>query len=65
MSMEKNCGMISTEKNATFIQHLSLAILSGGIRQTEIQTVEPFVPGSSISELEVAIGKLKSYVARC
>jgi hypothetical protein len=33
----------------------------GGIRQTEIQTAEPFVPEPSISELEVAIGNLKSY----
>jgi hypothetical protein len=32
-----------------------------GIRQIEIQTAEPFVPELSISELEVAIGKLKSY----
>jgi hypothetical protein len=31
----------------------------GGIRQTEIQTVEPFVPELSISEVEVAIGRLK------
>jgi hypothetical protein len=31
----------------------------GGIRQTEIQTAEPFVPEPSISEVEVAIGKLK------
>jgi hypothetical protein len=28
-------------------------------RQTEIQTAEPFVPEPSISEVEVAIGKLK------
>jgi hypothetical protein len=33
----------------------------GGIRQTEIQTAEPFVPEPSISEVEVAIGNLKSY----
>jgi hypothetical protein len=33
----------------------------GGIRQTEIQTAEPFVPELSISELEVAIGKPKRY----
>jgi hypothetical protein len=33
----------------------------GGIRQTEIQTAEPFVPEPSISDIEVAIGKLKSY----
>jgi hypothetical protein len=31
----------------------------GEIRQTEIQTAEPFVPEPSISEVEVAIGKLK------
>jgi hypothetical protein len=33
----------------------------GGIRQTEIQTVEPFVPEPSISEVEVTIRKLKRY----
>jgi hypothetical protein len=33
----------------------------GGIRQTEIQTAETFVPETSISEVEVAIGKLKRY----
>jgi hypothetical protein len=32
-----------------------------GIRQTEIQTTESFVPEPSISEVEVAIGKLKRY----
>jgi hypothetical protein len=32
-----------------------------GIRQTEIQTAEPFVPEPSISEVEVAIGNLKRY----
>jgi hypothetical protein len=37
----------------------------GGIRQTEIQTAQPFVPERSMSEVEVAIGELKSYVARC
>jgi hypothetical protein len=34
------------------------------IRQTEIQTTEPFVPEPSISEVEVAIGKLKRYKSR-
>jgi hypothetical protein len=34
---------------------------AGGVRQTEIQTQEPFVPEPSISEVEVAIGKLKRY----
>jgi hypothetical protein len=33
----------------------------GGIRQTEIQTAEPFVPEPSSSEVEVAIGKLRRY----
>jgi hypothetical protein len=33
----------------------------GGTRQTEIQIAEQFVPERSISECEVAIGKLKSY----
>jgi hypothetical protein len=32
-----------------------------GIRQTEIQTADPFVPEPSMSEVEVAIGKLKRY----
>jgi hypothetical protein len=31
----------------------------GGIRQTEIQTAEPFVPEPSISEVEAAIRKLR------
>jgi hypothetical protein len=34
---------------------------AGGVRQTEMQTAEPFVPQSSTSEFEVAIGKLKIY----
>jgi hypothetical protein len=33
----------------------------GGVSQTEVQTAEPFVPQPSISEVEVAIGKLKTY----
>jgi hypothetical protein len=33
--------------------------VGGDVRQTEIQTAEPFVPEPSISE--VAIGKLKRY----
>jgi hypothetical protein len=43
-----------------FCQLLNVQLL-GGIRQTEIQTAEPFVPEPSISEGEVAIEKLKSY----
>jgi hypothetical protein len=35
----------------------------GGIRYIEIQTAEPFVSEPSISEVEVAIGKLKSYMS--
>jgi hypothetical protein len=33
----------------------------GGIGHIDIQTAEPFVSEPSISEVEVAIGKLKSY----
>jgi hypothetical protein len=36
-----------------------------GISQTEIQTAKLLVPEPSISEVEVAIGKLKRYVTRC
>jgi hypothetical protein len=32
-----------------------------GIRQTEMQTAEPFVAEPSISEVKVAFGKLKRY----
>jgi hypothetical protein len=34
---------------------------AGGVRQTEMQTAEAFVPQPSASEVEVAIGKLKRY----
>jgi hypothetical protein len=34
---------------------------AGGVRQTEMHTVEPFVPQPSASEFEAAIGKLKGY----
>jgi hypothetical protein len=40
---------------------LSTIKCPAGIRQTEIQTAEPFLPEPSISEVEVAIGKLKRY----
>jgi hypothetical protein len=33
----------------------------GGIRQTEIQTAEPFVPEPCATQVEVAIKKLKRY----
>jgi hypothetical protein len=33
----------------------------GGVRQTEMHTVEPFVPDPCASEVEVAIWKLKRY----
>jgi hypothetical protein len=33
----------------------------GGIRRTEIQTAESFVPELSISEVDVAVGKLQMY----
>jgi hypothetical protein len=38
-----------------------LNVKMGVIRQTEIQTGEPFVPEPRMSEVEVAIGKLKRY----
>jgi hypothetical protein len=34
---------------------------AGGVRQTEMHTAEPFVPGPSASEAEVAIGKTERY----
>jgi hypothetical protein len=34
---------------------------AGGVRKTAIDTAEPFVPQTSASEVEVAVGKLKSY----
>jgi hypothetical protein len=37
--------------------------VSGGIRQTEIHTAEPFVPEPIAAEVEVAIRKLKRYKA--
>jgi hypothetical protein len=33
----------------------------GGIKQTEIQTAEPFVPEPSAADVEVAIRKMKRY----
>jgi hypothetical protein len=34
---------------------------AGGVRQTEMQTAEPFMLETAVSEVEVAIGKLKRY----
>jgi hypothetical protein len=34
---------------------------AAGVKQTEMYTAEPFVPQHSSSEVEVAVGKLKSY----
>jgi hypothetical protein len=34
---------------------------AGGVRQTEMHTAEAFVPERSAAEVEVAVGKLKSY----
>jgi hypothetical protein len=36
---------------------------SGGVRQTEMHTAEPFVPEPSAAEAEVAIGKLKRHIS--
>jgi hypothetical protein len=33
----------------------------GGVRQTQMDSAEPFVTEPSASEFEVALGKLKSY----
>jgi hypothetical protein len=33
----------------------------GGVRQTEMHTAEPFVPEPHVSDIEVAVGKLKRY----
>jgi hypothetical protein len=33
----------------------------GGVRQTEMHTAKPFVPETSVSGVEVAIGKLERY----
>jgi hypothetical protein len=37
---------------------------AGGIRQTEMHIADPFVPETSASEVEVAIGKLKRYISQ-
>jgi hypothetical protein len=34
---------------------------AGGVRKTEMQTAEPFVPQPNVSEIEAATGKLKRY----
>jgi hypothetical protein len=34
---------------------------AGGVKQTEMHTAEPSVPEPTVSEVEVAIGKLKRY----
>jgi hypothetical protein len=38
---------------------------ASGVRQTEVHTAEPFVPQPRTSEVEVAIGKMKSYIISC
>jgi hypothetical protein len=44
-----------------FLSAVECAWGGGGVRQTEIHTAEPFVLEPSVSEVEVAIEKLKSY----
>jgi hypothetical protein len=44
-----------------YFYHLLNVQWVGDITQTEIQTAEPFVSEPNISEVEVAIGKLKRY----
>jgi hypothetical protein len=51
------CKILNRWKNY-FCQLLNVHRV-GGVRQIEMHTAEPFVPDSSASEAEVAIGKLK------
>jgi hypothetical protein len=53
---------ILTRWKNDFCQLLNVQV-PGGIRQTEIHTVEPFVPELSAAEFEVAIRKMKRYKA--
>jgi hypothetical protein len=55
------CEDKSDDVKDSFYEELACVFDQGGIRQTEIQTAEPFVPEPSISEVEVAVGKLKRY----
>jgi hypothetical protein len=51
---------ILTRREKCFCQLLNVQVWGGGgVRQTEIDTTEPFVPEPSVSEVEVAIGKFK------
>jgi hypothetical protein len=34
---------------------------AGDVRQAEMHTAEPFVPEPTVSEVEIAVGKLKRY----
>jgi hypothetical protein len=54
-------NILTTWKNY-FCQLLNVQS-PGSIRQTEIQTAEPFVPEPSAAEIEVAIIKMKRYKA--
>jgi hypothetical protein len=51
--------MLNKRKNY-FCQLLNVHWV-GGVRQTEMHTAELFVPMPIVSEIEVAIGKLKRY----
>jgi hypothetical protein len=44
-----------------YFTQLLQCIVSGMLRQIEIHTAEPLVPGSSHLEVEIATGKLKKY----
>jgi hypothetical protein len=59
-NMVKDPHKIVNRGNKYFCQLLNVQE-AGGVRQTEIQKAEPFVPQPSISEVEVAIVKLKRY----
>jgi hypothetical protein len=44
-----------------FFNHMLNICGVHNVRQKEIQTAEPLVPESSLVEVEIAVGKLKSY----
>jgi hypothetical protein len=55
------CEDKSDDVKDSFYEELACVFDQGGIRQREIQTAEPFLPEPSISEVKVAVGKLKIY----
>jgi hypothetical protein len=58
---EKGDLLADSHKIVNYICQILNVQRVGSVRQRDIQTAEPFVPEPSISEVEVAIGKLKRY----